>query len=70
MLDSLSARWPDKVSVLHPVDYFCDAECPVVKNGLWLYNNRSHLSLAGADYMIGRSGDVFRRFIADDEARR
>jgi peptidoglycan/LPS O-acetylase OafA/YrhL len=70
ILDGLSARWPDKVTVMRPVDYFCDSECPVVMDGLWLYNNRSHLSLAGADYMIGRSGSVFRQFIAESEARR
>jgi peptidoglycan/LPS O-acetylase OafA/YrhL len=69
IIDRLGAKWPDKVMVLRPVDYFCDSECPVVLDGLWLYNNRSHLSLAGADYMIGRSGPVFRQFIAEGEAR-
>jgi peptidoglycan/LPS O-acetylase OafA/YrhL len=70
ILDRLSARWPDRVTVLRPVDYFCDDECPVVMNGLWLYNNRTHLSLAGADYMVSRSGDAFRQFLAEGEARR
>jgi peptidoglycan/LPS O-acetylase OafA/YrhL len=70
VLDGLSARWPDRITVLRPVDYFCDSECPVVLNGLWLYNNRNHLSLAGADYMLGRSGNVFRQFLAEGEARR
>jgi peptidoglycan/LPS O-acetylase OafA/YrhL len=69
ILDGLSARWPDRVTVLRPVDYFCDAECPVVMNGLWLYNNRNHLSLAGADYMVSRSGDVFRQFLVQKTAR-
>jgi peptidoglycan/LPS O-acetylase OafA/YrhL len=70
ILDGLSARWPDRVTVLRPVDHFCDAECPIVMNGLWLYNNRSHLSLAGADYMVSRSGGAFRQFLAEGEARR
>jgi peptidoglycan/LPS O-acetylase OafA/YrhL len=64
VLDSVAARWPDRVTVLHPVDYFCDSECPVVLNGLWLYNSRIHLSLAGVDYMMRRSEDVFRQFLA------
>jgi peptidoglycan/LPS O-acetylase OafA/YrhL len=67
VLDGVRARWPDRVSVLHPVDYFCDSECPVVMNGLWLHNSRIHLSLAGADYMIRRSEDVFRGFLAHGE---
>jgi peptidoglycan/LPS O-acetylase OafA/YrhL len=70
ILDGLSARWPDRVTVLRPVDYFCGGECPVVMNGLWLYNNRNHLSLAGADYMVSRSGGAFREFLAEGEARR
>jgi len=70
VLESIGAKWPDRVTVLRPLDYFCDSECPVVINGLWLYNSRIHLSLAGTDYMMRRSEDVFRRFLADGEARR
>jgi peptidoglycan/LPS O-acetylase OafA/YrhL len=69
LLDELAARWPDKVTVLHPVAYFCDGECPAVRNGLWLYNTRTHLSLAGVDYMVSRSSDVFHRFLAQGEER-
>jgi hypothetical protein len=56
--------------VLRPIDYFCDNECPVVMNELWLYNSRTHLSLAGADYIVSRSGDAFREFLREGEARR
>jgi peptidoglycan/LPS O-acetylase OafA/YrhL len=70
ILEGVSARWPDKVTVMRPVDYFCERECPVVLNGLWLYSNRTHLSLAGADRMLSRSGGVFRQFLAEGEARR
>ncbi|HEX7564061.1 MAG TPA: SGNH hydrolase domain-containing protein, partial [Bradyrhizobium sp.] len=62
-LARLQAKWPDKVELLRPVDYFCDTECPVVKDGIWFYQNRIHLTLAGTQYMMARSGDVFRRFL-------
>jgi len=70
VLNEVAANWPDRVTVLRPVDYFCDDECPVVLNGLWLYSNRTHLSLAGADHMISRSADAFRSFLAEGEERR
>jgi peptidoglycan/LPS O-acetylase OafA/YrhL len=67
ILDGIKARWPDKVTVLHPIDYFCDDECPVVMNGLWLYYDRRHLSIAGINFMMSRSGHVFRRFLAEGD---
>jgi peptidoglycan/LPS O-acetylase OafA/YrhL len=69
-LGEVAAKWPDRVTVLRPVDYFCDEECPVVLNGLWLYSNRTHLSLAGADHMIALSGEAFRNFLWEGEERR
>lgn len=63
VLASVQAKWPDQVELLRPIDYFCDAECPVVKDGVWLYSNRIHLTLAGSTYMITRSADVFRKFL-------
>lgn len=63
MLSSVQAKWPDKVELLRPIDYFCDIECPVVKDGVWFYSNRIHLTLAGSAYMVSRSADVFRRFL-------
>ncbi len=63
VLSSVQARWPDKVELLRPIDYFCDTECPVVKDGIWLYSNRIHLTLAGSAYMVNRSADAFRRFL-------
>jgi peptidoglycan/LPS O-acetylase OafA/YrhL len=63
VLSSIQAKWPDKVELLRPVNYFCDAECPVVKDGIWFYSNRIHLTLAGSTYMVTRSADVFRKFL-------
>jgi len=64
ILAGIRDRWPDRVALLRPVDYFCDAECPVTRDGLWLYTSRIHLSLAGSDYMVSRSKDAFIRFFA------
>jgi SGNH domain (fused to AT3 domains) len=62
-LARVQAKWPDKVTLLRVVDYYCDSDCPVVKDDLWLYSNRDHLNKAGSQYMISRSEDVFRRFL-------
>jgi peptidoglycan/LPS O-acetylase OafA/YrhL len=63
MLARVQAKWPDKVSLLRVIDYYCDGDCPIVKDDLWLYSNRSHLNKAGSQYMISRSEDAFRRFL-------
>jgi peptidoglycan/LPS O-acetylase OafA/YrhL len=63
MLSSIAAKWPNKVAFLRSVDYFCDSECPSVKDGIWFYSNRIHFTLAGSEYMVARAGDVFRKFL-------
>ena len=63
MLEKVRARWPGQVEVLRPVDYFCDVECPVVKDGVLLYLDNLHFSAAGAHYMIERAEGVFRKFL-------
>jgi hypothetical protein len=64
MLARIQAQWPDRIELLRPVDYFCDTECPVVKDGIWLYSSRIHLTLAGSNYMVTRTAEVFRQFLA------
>ena len=63
MLASMQARWPDQVRMFRPVDYFCDSECLMVKDGIWLYFNSTHFSVAGSRYMVDRSASVFRDFL-------
>lgn len=67
MLTSIQSSRPDKVTLLLPIDYFCDTECPVTKDGVWLYIDRIHLTLAGAKYIIARNRRLFRKFIEDTE---
>lgn len=66
ILAGIRDNWPDRVALLRPVDYFCDAECPVTRNGLWLYTSRIHLSLVGSDYMVSRSKDALLRFFRNE----
>jgi peptidoglycan/LPS O-acetylase OafA/YrhL len=63
MLSRVQAKWPDKVELLRPADYFCDAQCPVVEDGIWLYFDRTHFSVAGSRYMVTRASDVLRKFL-------
>jgi peptidoglycan/LPS O-acetylase OafA/YrhL len=63
VLARVQAKWPDKIELLRPIDYFCDSECPVIKDGLWLYSNRIHLTLVGSTLMVSRAADVFRKFL-------
>ncbi|MCP4619627.1 MAG: acyltransferase [Bradyrhizobium sp.] len=63
VLASVAAKWPDRVSVLRPMDYFCDSDCPVVANGIWLFNQPIHLSIAGVDRLMRRSEGEFLEFL-------
>jgi hypothetical protein len=64
MLESAQARWPGQVSLLRPVNYFCDVDCPVVKDRIWLYYDSNHFCIAGSKYMVERSKAVFHEFLA------
>ena len=64
VLERVAARWANRVTLIKPVDYFCDEECPVVRNGLWLYLDELHFTRAGSQYMGQRAENVFREFLA------
>ena len=69
VLTSVAAKWPDKVTLLRTVDYYCDSECPVVMNDVWLFNEPIHLSIAGIDRLMSRSEGAFRKFLQNDAAK-
>jgi len=69
VLARVAARWPDKVTQLRMIDYFCDSECPVAVNGIWLFNEPHHLSIAGIDRLMSRSEAVFRKFLRNEAAK-
>ncbi len=64
MLSRIQAMWPDKVELLRPEQYFCDRDCPVVKDGVWLYFDNVHFSVAGSKYMVSRAAHVFQNFLS------
>jgi peptidoglycan/LPS O-acetylase OafA/YrhL len=67
ILARIRAKWPDKVQLLRPVDYFCDESCPVVKDGVWFYFDNVHFTVAGSNYMGTRSAEFFRNFLSSRE---
>jgi len=48
-------RWGDRVTVIEPMSYLCRGDrCDVVRDGKPLYFDYHHLSVAGAQLIIGR----------------
>lgn len=64
MMDGAASRWPNQVTVLHPVEHLCGETCPTVSDGLSLYADSGHFSVAGSRYMVRRATPVLSRFIA------
>ena len=64
VLERVAARWANRVTLIKPVDYFCDEECPVIRNGLWLYLDELHFTRAGSQYMGRRAENVFKGLLA------
>ena len=64
MLSRIQARWPDKIELLRPEEYFCEKECPSVKDGIWLYFDYTHFSVAGSNHIGSRAAPAFRKFLA------
>jgi peptidoglycan/LPS O-acetylase OafA/YrhL len=65
MLARIQAKWPDQVQLIRPVDYFCGTECPTVKDGVWLYRDGDHFTVAGSDYMVERAERPISQFLTN-----
>jgi peptidoglycan/LPS O-acetylase OafA/YrhL len=63
MLARVQAKWPDNVELLRPADYFCDPKCQTMNDGLWLYFDRTHFSVAGSYFMVERIDARLTKFI-------
>jgi peptidoglycan/LPS O-acetylase OafA/YrhL len=63
MLARIASKWPSSVTLLRPVDYLCDDECPTMKDGLWLYFDGTHFSVAGSHHMVERAETPLRQFL-------
>lgn len=64
MLERVRIKWPEQVDLLLPVDYLCEKQCPLIKDGAWLYIDGGHFSVAGARYMGKRAETVFRKLLS------
>ena len=48
MLTAVQAKYPGIVSLVFPMDYMCDAVCPVAHDGISFYEDAGHLTVAGS----------------------
>ncbi|CCD90338.1 putative acyltransferase [Bradyrhizobium sp. ORS 285] len=55
-----------KVMLLRPSEVYCDRDCPVVEDGVWLFQDAGHFTVAGAQRMGERAAPIFATFLADD----
>jgi len=55
-----------KVTLLKPSEVYCDQDCPVVQDGVWLFQDAGHFTVAGAQRMGERAEPLFARFLSDD----
>ncbi|WP_257166612.1 acyltransferase family protein [Bradyrhizobium sp. SRS-191] len=55
-----------KVMLLRPSEVYCDRDCPVVEDGVWLFQDAGHFTVAGAQRMGERAAPIFAAFLADD----
>jgi peptidoglycan/LPS O-acetylase OafA/YrhL len=55
-----------KVALLKPSEVYCDQDCPVVQDGVWLFQDAGHFTVAGAQRMGERAAPVFAKFLSDD----
>ncbi|UFZ06513.1 acyltransferase [Bradyrhizobium ontarionense] len=55
-----------KVALLKPSEVYCDQDCPVVQDGVWLFQDAGHFTVAGAQRMGERAAPMFATFLSDD----
>jgi peptidoglycan/LPS O-acetylase OafA/YrhL len=70
MLLDVQQRHRDQVRILFPEKYLCDADCPIETDGLWLYWDVNHLTVAGARRVGAGAWDLIRGFITDGNLAR
>ncbi len=68
MLQEFQRAHPKTVSLLMPADFLCGSDCPIWKDGLWLYRDDAHLTVAGAEYFGERAHRVLDKFLTPDKA--
>ena len=62
---ALNAR--DNVTLLRPSQVYCAEDCPVVRDdGIWLFLDPGHFTVAGAQHMSERAASIIDRFLGGD----
>jgi peptidoglycan/LPS O-acetylase OafA/YrhL len=67
--EMLQAALPARgnVSLLRPSRIYCEQDCPVVRDdGVWLFLDPGHFTVAGARHMGERAADIIDRFLSGD----
>jgi peptidoglycan/LPS O-acetylase OafA/YrhL len=64
MLLAVQRAHSDQVTLLFPEDYLCDEICYVAVDGVQLYFDNTHLTVAGAAYIGAHASDLITRFLA------
>jgi peptidoglycan/LPS O-acetylase OafA/YrhL len=69
MLRGVQRKWPTQVSLLIPVETFCDEDCPITLGGVPLYFDESHFTAAGAEYFGNRAKPLLEHFLFNGPAQ-
>jgi peptidoglycan/LPS O-acetylase OafA/YrhL len=66
LLESVLAEHGNAV-LLRPADLYCDEGCPVVRaDGVWLFLDPGHFTVAGAKLMGQRAAPLISQFLSED----
>jgi peptidoglycan/LPS O-acetylase OafA/YrhL len=50
--------------LLRPSEIFCDESCPIVNDGVWLFLDAGHFTVAGSQHMGRRARGIIDRFLS------
>jgi peptidoglycan/LPS O-acetylase OafA/YrhL len=53
--------------LMRPSEVYCDQACPVVSDGVWLFMDPGHFTVAGSQRMGRQAHPVIDRFLSTDE---
>ncbi len=54
------------VTLLRPSEIYCDEDCPVVSDDVWLFQDAGHFTVAGAQRMGARASAIFAKVLSGE----
>lgn len=66
MLSEALQPFPN-AQLLRPSEVYCDPSCPVVANGVWLFLDPGHFTVAGAERMGQQASSIVTEFLSQPE---